>query len=333
MAFLLLDPADHARVAAAVEILNLAGRTDDPEAWPALPVLLSRYLRYGWDLECDSMYLYAPDESSTPVGVLSLSLPRHDNLHLMEAEVTVHPDHRRQGHGSAMVTEVTRQTRAAGRKTIWMGAPEDDLGARAFLERFGFRAASRDARRRQVLADLDAEAVEQLRGKAQPAAADYLLERQLAPTPANVLEELVEVTAAINDAPMGDLTFEDERFDLRRLQDIETAAAGREDRLYRVWARHRSTGRVGGHTMMIVNPLRPEYAQQGDTAVSRHHRGHRLGLLLKVEMMGWLAQQEPQLQQVETWNQADNEHMIEVNEAVGYRLSRMFATYELTLDT
>ena len=36
------------------------------------------------------------------------------------------------------------------------------------------------------------------------------------------------MTAAINDAPMGTLTFEDEVFDLQRLRDIETArrAAG-----------------------------------------------------------------------------------------------------------
>ena len=39
---------------------------------------------------------------------------------------------------------------------------------------------------------------------------------------------MVEVTAAINDAPMGTLTFEDEVFDLGRLQDIETAREQKE---------------------------------------------------------------------------------------------------------
>ena len=29
------------------------------------------------------------------------------------------------------------------------------------------------------------------------------------------------MTAAINDAPMGDLTYEDEKFDLQRLRDLE----------------------------------------------------------------------------------------------------------------
>jgi RimJ/RimL family protein N-acetyltransferase len=64
--------------------------------------------------------------------------------------------------------------------------------------------------------------------------------------------------------------------------------------------------------------------------VSRAHRGHRLGLLLKIAMMRWLAEAEPQLELLETWNNADNRFMISVNELLGYRLSNTFATYELT---
>ena len=146
-----------------------------------------------------------------------------------------------------------------------------------------------------------------------------------------MLSELVEVTAAINDAPMGELTYEDEKFDLQRLRDLETAARGRGDRVYRVIARHRATGEVGGHTVVITHPLQPDVAGQGDTAVARHHRGHRLGLLLKIDMMRWLAQVEPQLKIIETWNNVDNKFMINVNEALGYRLSRIFNMYELKL--
>jgi GNAT superfamily N-acetyltransferase len=159
-----------------------------------------------------------------------------------------------------------------------------------------------------------------------------VLERTVLPTPDDVLEELVEVTAAINDAPMGDLTFEDEVFDLKRLRAIEAAVAGRGETVYRIWARHRTSGVIGGHTVVGTHPLQPRFGWQGDTAVRRDHRGHRLGLLLKVEMMRWLAEREPQLEWIETFNQADNTHMISVNEALGYRLSRVFAMYELNLD-
>ena len=48
-------------------------------------------------------------------------------------------------------------------------------------------------------------------------------------------------------------------------------------------------------------------------------------------MMRWLAESEPQVTSISTWNHADNRYMIDVNEAIGYRLSRVFAMYELTV--
>ena len=130
---------------------------------------------------------------------------------------------------------------------------------------------------------------------------------------------------------MGELTYENEKFDLQRLRDLEMAARGRGDRVYRVIARHRDTGEVGGHTVVLTHPLQPEVGGQADTAVARHHRGHRLGLLLKIDMMRWLAEVEPQLEIIETWNNVDNTFMINVNGALGYRLSRTFDMYELQL--
>ena len=51
----------------------------------------------------------------------------------------------------------------------------------------------------------------------------------------------------------------------------------------------------------------------------RAHRGHRLGLLLKAEMLRWLAEAEPQVTSIDTWNAESNDHMIAVNERLRYR--------------
>jgi len=48
-------------------------------------------------------------------------------------------------------------------------------------------------------------------------------------------------------------------------------------------------------------------------------------------MMHWLAEVEPQLTIIQTWNNVDNAYMINVNEALGYRLNRIFNMYELRL--
>jgi hypothetical protein len=84
-------------------------------------------------------------------------------------------------------------------------------------------------------------------------------------------------------------------------------------------ARHRGTGELVGHTVVAVEGHRPQVGHQHDTTVVRSHRGHRLGLLLKSAMVLWLAEAEPQLEVVDTWNAESNDHMITVNEALGYR--------------
>jgi GNAT superfamily N-acetyltransferase len=134
------------------------------------------------------------------------------------------------------------------------------------------------------------------------------------------VDTVVEVSRAINDAPTDDLDIEDEVFSAERLAAYEEASAARGNRDYRVIARHRRTGEAAGHTAVGVESDRPTVAHQGDTAVVRAHRGHRLGMLLKTDMLLWLAEVEPQIETLDTWNAESNDHMIAVNEALGYRV-------------
>ncbi|MND05557.1 hypothetical protein D3C83_264210 [compost metagenome] len=52
----------------------------------------------------------------------------------------------------------------------------------------------------------------------------------------------------------------------------------------------------------------------------RAHRGHRLGLLLKIEMLRWFREEEPQVRWMDTGNAPDNAYMIAINETLGHRV-------------
>jgi hypothetical protein len=135
-----------------------------------------------------------------------------------------------------------------------------------------------------------------------------------------MLADIVEMTAAINDAPIDDLDIEDELFTPERIRAFEAALAARGRRYYRVAARERVTGVLAGHTLVGVEIDRPWHCWQFDTSVQRGHRGHRLGLLLKLDMLRWLGDTEPQLSTIRTDNAASNAYMIRVNELLGYRV-------------
>ena len=127
------------------------------------------------------------------------------------------------------------------------------------------------------------------------------------------------MAAAINDAPTDDLDIEDEVFSADRMRAYETAQLNRGDQMFRTFVRHRESGELAGHSVVLVEGERPHLGHQHDTTVVSNHRGHRLGMLLKTDMNLWLREVQPQLTEISTWNAESNDHMIAVNEAIGYR--------------
>ncbi len=88
-----------------------------------------------------------------------------------------------------------------------------------------------------------------------------------------------------------------------------------------------------GFTRGEVGPEQPERGFHVLTALVRAHRGHRLGLLLKLGMMERPAEAEPQVRQLFTMNTETNEHMIAINETLGYRvLGKPARSWELPAD-
>jgi len=68
-----------------------------------------------------------------------------------------------------------------------------------------------------------------------------------------------------------------------------------------------------------VNPSRPAVGYQWDTIVRGEHRGHRLGLLVKAANLQQLREQMPAVRWLNTWNAADNRHMVPINDRLGFR--------------
>jgi hypothetical protein len=57
---------------------------------------------------------------------------------------------------------------------------------------------------------------------------------------------------------------------------------------------------------------------QHNTIVLKEHRGHRLGMLLKVANIRRLQSMAPGHPSIITFNAEENRHMLDVNEAVGF---------------
>ena len=162
--------------------------------------------------------------------------------------------------------------------------------------------------------------VASLRETAARAAAGYSLVSWTGDIPDQYLAPLAQVVNAFEDAPHGE-DVQPETWDAARLRE-RTGAHVRAGLLrdHSVAALHDATGEMAAYTGVIVDPEAPSWGFQELTAVTRPHRGHRLGLLVKAAMLEWLASAEPRVERVATGNAASNEHMIAVNEALGYEV-------------
>lgn len=310
-------PDDAETVAAAVDLVNAVNKQDAPFAHPMTVRSLSGRMRHGWDGETPEAY--AAFEGDRVAGLLDVHVSEWDNTHLAWLGLQVHPDLRGAGRGTALLAFAEERARDLGRTSIGTDG-WDSTVTLGFAGHHDLPVRAVAVNRRQTLARLDRDLLGRLYDDAKAAASAYELVRTEGRTPPDMLDAVAEMAAAINDAPTDDLDIEDEVFPAERVAAYERAQLARGRRLYRVVARHRDTGILAGHTVVAVEEERPWIGDQHDTSVVRAHRGHRLGLLLKADMLRWLADAEPGLETIDTWNAESNDHMIAVNERLGYEV-------------
>jgi GNAT superfamily N-acetyltransferase len=323
------DPRTDARsVQACHEVYLVAGRLDTPQEPLMSYRVFEGWITYGW-AEAPMQTWLAVDGGANAHGWYMLTLPDRENRHSAFVWPVVHPARRRAGLGRMLVEHASEQARLAGRTLLLSESTEGSAGE-AFARALGARDGVPEIHRVLTLADIPAGHLAKLRERAETAARDYSLFTWEGPTPADQLAGVAAVYQALEDAPR-EAGLEEQRWDTDRVQRCDLRAAAQGLRCYTVAARCRSAGELAALTQMSVDPPRPEWGFQELTAVAKPHRGHRLGLLVKVAMLEWLATAEPQMTHVLTGNADGNDHMIAINTELGYQILNRWLGWELPL--
>ena len=121
------------------------------------------------------------------------------------------------------------------------------------------------------------------------------------------------------DIPSGAMTTTESTWDAERMRrgDEERLVT---NRMFRTVVRHLPSGAVVALNELMVDRSNPEaFVDQWDTVVAPEHRGHRLGMLVKAANIIQVREAIPSAETIMTWNAEENRHMLNVNEALGFR--------------
>lgn len=257
-----------------------------------------------------------------------ITLPQLDNLTGADLYLGVRPDHRRRGFGSQVLAHLERVCAEHGRTrfdglTEWPfdGSP-DGTGAPGveFGKAHGYTVGLGDVQRELPL-PADEDRLAALAADAAPYHSDYELRSWTGPIPDDILPSYLELSATLaTEAPMGELERENSTVDIEAHRSSERVMAEQQRTPWHTVALD-PDGRVVAYTDLILGATDPKWVHQWGTLVSREHRGHRLGVAVKVANLLALQAGAPELagRRVITWNAEVNEHMIGINEQMGFR--------------
>jgi GNAT superfamily N-acetyltransferase len=251
--------------------------------------------------------------------------------------VTAHvlPEYRGRGIGRALAERVEAAVTEDGKRKAIAYATGRDADGSQLPSPTGFGSVSADARETRFLQSrgYSLEQVERFSRLALPmpdlderlAAAqvtsgpDYRVHTWGARTPDEWLEDrAIMSTRMSTDAPTAGLEEPEDVWTPERVRDTEDriVASGRDRLLAAV--EHVPSGHLVGFSVLSRPRQLHRAVQQYATLVLREHRGHRLGMLLKLANLDHLARTFPGHPSVLTFNAEENRAMLDVNEAVGF---------------
>ena len=250
--------------------------------------------------------------------------------------VQVLPRFRGRGIGTALADRLEAIAAADGKAKALAYTPIPDSPGPRLDSPTGFGSISADNREVRFLQargygfeqvercsrlPLPLDGAEEAVAKAQArSGAAYAVHYWVGPTPEHWRSDLAHLATRMStDAPTAGLEEPEDVWTAERIAEADERHDRMNPRL-RIFAavEHVDSGTLVGFTQLSAPRQRHRAVGQYATLVLREHRGHGLGMLLKVANLAHLERVAPGHPSVITFNAEENRHMLDVNEAVGF---------------
>ncbi|MGP9537948.1 GNAT family N-acetyltransferase [Brachybacterium sp. AOP43-C2-M15] len=263
------------------------------------------------------------------VGRASVFLPLQENRETIAVGASVHPAFRGRGIATALVEEaLIPAIRESGRTLVEAygeipadGDPDsEELPVQRLAARLGITRKNLAVCRALPL-PLEDSLLDALQAEVDPELGEYRLELWDGEIPEEHLEPYGLLMRQLElDDPDEDVEHEAPDYTPERIRESERRMRERGTVRITAVAVAPDGSFVGNSEVHLHDAPRSTLGWQENTLVMPEHRGHRLGLALKVATHRQLRERAPQLRSLVTWNSHVNPWMISINEKLGYEI-------------
>ncbi|GIE97956.1 GNAT family N-acetyltransferase [Paractinoplanes rishiriensis] len=265
-----------------------------------------------------------------PVGHLELGLPLMDNLDNVYVGLNVLPSARRHGVGRALLDLAVERARTLGRRHLQGSTVLRHPDGPAFARVVGAAPGLEETRSRLDVRTVDQARLDAMLADAWQHAGGYRLILWTGVPADEIIDDVAYLDSRFNaDAPIGDLALEPEKVDAEKIREAEQRRVQTGRTTYHAGMLHGD--RLVAWTTLVGLQAEPAHAWQSITLVDRAHRGHRLGILIKLANLAQIRQLQPGVEVIDTYNAGANEHMLRINVAMGFREVDASIEWQLTL--
>jgi len=326
------DPYDAVACARAHDVLVAGKSLGRP--WHHPPSVAESVLEWRHDDPGERTEMWEAVTHGLVVGIGTIWLTLDDNVEKAWVEVVVDPAHRRRGAARALTERLVSRAREAGRTEVLTevvvppGCQEGD--GHPYLhcaEALGFATTSTDVERHLRL-PVDPPLLNVLEAQARPHwEQGYRLATYHEGVPEHLQEGLCAVMNRLGvDAPTGEVSYEPESLTPRRYLDNVQLLVDQGRSLLTTVAAAVATGDVVAYTDLALPAAPNPVAWQWGTLVDAAHRGHRLGMAVKVANLRVRNRDHPGRELVVTSNDETNRWMVDVNDALGFEMVELVPT-------